>query len=146
MARHRLLFWIRFSSSICWSILNPLMPSKNPGLFLSDFLLNMCVFRLILQVDNTWVTHMAEFIIDRISTNMVRLTMELELSCKAIKNTIRSRYGELYSWNSSAQFQYRWPLCHGWDSIELVSALRSWKLLVTFLPFFKWSRLIIITY
>ena len=39
---------------------------------------------LILQIDNTWVTHMAEFIIDNISTNMVRLTMELALSCKRI--------------------------------------------------------------
>ncbi|EFX72600.1 hypothetical protein DAPPUDRAFT_308200 [Daphnia pulex] len=35
---------------------------------------------LLLQVDNTWVTHMAEFIIENISTNMVRLTMELALS------------------------------------------------------------------
>lgn len=45
---------------------------------LSDFLL----LRLLLQVDRTWVTHLAEFIIESISTNMVRLTMDLELSCK----------------------------------------------------------------
>ncbi|XP_057375343.1 uncharacterized protein LOC130696271 [Daphnia carinata] len=35
---------------------------------------------LLLQVDNTWVTHLAEFIVESVNTNMVRLTMELQLS------------------------------------------------------------------
>ncbi|KAI9554429.1 hypothetical protein GHT06_019701 [Daphnia sinensis] len=35
---------------------------------------------LLLQVDNTWVTHLAEFIVESVETNMVRLTMELQLS------------------------------------------------------------------
>ncbi|KZS05157.1 Uncharacterized protein APZ42_031738 [Daphnia magna] len=35
---------------------------------------------LLLQVDNTLVTHLAEFVVESVQTNMVRLTMELQLS------------------------------------------------------------------
>lgn len=34
----------------------------------------------MLQVDNTWVTHLAEFIIESINTNIARFTTEIELS------------------------------------------------------------------
>lgn len=66
------------------------MPSKSffqlilEILYIVKYVIEYLRVSLILQIDNTWVTHMAEFIIDNISTNMVRLTMELALSCKRI--------------------------------------------------------------
>lgn len=135
MAQIPLQFWIHFLSTISWLISSPKMPSIFDNL--RCLVKTVCdwifVFSLLLQVDNTWVTHMAEFIIENISTNMVRLTMELALSCKRITTQIAVYCIVNYSWNSSAQFQYRWSLRYGWIDYELVSALRLWKLLVNLL-------------